>query len=149
MRPFFKLYLLRPLALVNILVALGALADEQSPDYRCELILGDWSGIYEEDGNQIYQFDSALDEDGSIMVDFRYFNSGETDRHEGYWLCDNGILTTGMVTRWGGSILYHYEILYIDRERMDYRMVSPRGAFDSFSSRRVGARPMLPEILDN
>lgn len=149
MRLFLRFYMLSSLVLVSSFEPVNSWAQEEPLDYRCELILGDWSGIYEEDGNQVYQFDSALDEDGSILVDFKYFDSGETDRHEGYWLCDDGILTTRMITRWGGSILYHYEILHIDRERMDYRMISPRGAFDTFSSIRVGARPMLPELFDN
>ena len=129
------------------IVASSAIAQNQ-PDYRCDLLLGDWSGVYVHEGSPIYKFDSALDEDGSILVDFEYFDTGRTNRHEGYWLCENGILTTGMATRYGGSLVYHYQIVDIDEKSMDYKMIAPAGVFDTFHSIRVGARIMTPEIFD-
>lgn len=122
------------------------------PDYRCDLILGDWSGVYIDDGTSwlmgSYQFDGAYDEDGSVIIDFAFLDSDETDRHEGYWLCENGILTTGLVTRWGGSVVYHYQILEIDQNSWTYRLISPEPNPPVFTARRVGARTMKPEIFD-
>jgi hypothetical protein len=129
-----------------------AVAQDQ-PDYRCDLILGDWSGIYIDDGSSWfegnYQFDGAYDEDGSVIIDFTFLDSEETDRHEGYWLCDNGVLTTGLATRWGGSVLYHYEIIDIDQDSWTYRLISPDPRAPIFRAKRVGARTMNPEIFDS
>lgn len=129
----------------------SAFAQEQ-PDYRCDLILGDWSGVYEDNGTSwlvgSYQFDGAYDEDGSVIIDFTFLDSDETDRHEGYWLCENGILTTGLATRMGGSVLYHYQILNIDQDSWTYRLISPQAGAPTFYASRVGARPMIPEIFD-
>ena len=124
----------------------GAFGQESQvlEDIDCDLLLGDWSGVYDESNGEGYRFDSALDEDGSIIVDFHYFGGG-SDRHEGYWDCENNILTTGMITRYGGSILYHYQILRVDRVSMSYRQLD---SGISFYSERVGARIMNPEIYD-
>lgn len=135
------------ITLIAIASAGYCLAQDEA-DYRCELMLGDWSGVHEQEGDRSYRFDAALDEDGSIMVDFDYFDAGTTDRHEGYWLCDNGVFTTGMLTRGGGSILYHYQILDIDQASMTYRQISPGPDYPIFHSMRVGARPMTPELFD-
>ena len=144
-----KIYCQSCLILCAIFFASVPAEAQDKTDYRCDLVLGDWTGIYTHEGNRIYQFDSALDEDGSIIVDFAYFDTGRTDRHEGYWLCKDGVLTTGMATRYGGSLIYHYQILDIDEDSMDYKMIAPAGVFDTFHSTRVGARIMTPEIFDS
>lgn len=131
----------------------GRILAQDLPDYRCEMILGDWSGVYLDDGTSwlsgSYQFDGAYDEDGSVIIDFNFLDSDETDRHEGYWLCDNGVLTTGLATRLGGSILYHYQILDINQDSWTYRLISPEPGAPTFHAKRVGARIMIPEIFNS
>lgn len=125
----------------------GSCIAENSDDYSCELLLGNWSGEYELADGTIYRFDSALDEDGSIMVDFDYYEIGQRSRHEGSWLCENNILTTSMLTSDGGFVMYQYLILEIDESSMSYRDIYPGVHQNSFYSVRVGAQPMFPEIF--
>lgn len=135
------------LGLLLISVYVSSTVGQELPaieGFDCDLLLGDWSGVYENVNGGGYRFDSALDEDGSIIVDFHYFDGG-SDRHEGYWECGNSILTTGMITRYGGSILYQYQILSLDRVSMSYRQIN-NGI--NFYSERVNARVMDPEIHD-
>ena len=135
-----------------VFLPVGVVAAQEVQDYRCDLILGDWSGIYIDEGNSWfqgnYQFDGAYDEDGSVIIDFTFLDSDETDRHEGYWLCENGVVTTGLATLFGGSVLYHYEILAIDRSSWTYRLIDPDPRAPVFTAARVGARTMNPEIFD-
>lgn len=139
-------------SLLYLVFTVGSSVAQDQPDYRCDLILGDWSGVYIDEGTSWfdgnYQFDGAYDEDGSVIIDFTFLDSDQTDRHEGYWLCDNGVLTTGLATRWGGSVLYHYEILEIDRSSWTYRLIDPDPRAPVFTAARVGARTMTPEIFD-
>jgi hypothetical protein len=125
---------------------------QELTNYRCDLILGDWRGVYEDKGTSwlvgSYQFDGAYDEDGSVIIDFEFLDLEETDRHEGHWLCENGILTTGLATRWGGSVLYHYQIIDINQNDWTYRLISPEAGAPTFFATRVGARLMTPEIFD-
>ena len=125
---------------------------QEENDYQCSLILGDWTGIYRDDGTSwlrgSYQFDSSYDEDGSVIIDFDYIDSDESDRHEGYWLCENGILTTGLATRYGGSILYHYQIHDINQDTWNYQLISAGFGSPTFHANRVGARLKGPEIFD-
>ena len=143
---------MKNLSIILLATLFCNLSFAQDADYRCDLILGDWTGIYEDDGSSwlrgSYQFDSTYDEDGSVLIDFDFLDSDETDRHEGYWLCENGILTTGLVTRFGGSILYHYQILDIDQNNWTYKIISPDPGAPTFYANRAGARIMNPEIFD-
>ncbi len=137
---------------LSLLVMMSQTSAKDQPDFRCDLILGDWSGIYEDTGTSwlvgSYQFDGAYDEDGSVIIDFNFLDSDESDRHEGYWLCENGILTTGLATRFGGSILYHYQILDINQDNWTYKLISPQAGAPTFFANRVGARAMVPEIFN-
>ena len=146
-------YLLNFLIIIFVILPVSFSMAQEQADYRCDLILGDWSGVYIDDGSGwlrgSYQFDSAYDEDGSAIIDFTFIDSEETDRHEGYWLCENGVLTTGLATRWGGSVLYHYEIVEIDRTNWTYRLIDPDPRAPIFRATRVGARTMVPEIFDS
>lgn len=141
------------ISLLYLVFAVGEATAQEQSDYRCDLLLGDWSGVYIDDGSSwfegSYQFDGAYDEDGSVIIDFTFLDSDETDRHEGYWLCKNGVLTTGLATRFGGSVLYHYEILEIDRSSWTYRLIDPDPRAPVFTAVRVGARTMTPEIFDS
>mgnify|MGYP001084892713 CR=1 FL=1 len=139
---FHKRFLILP----TLFFTAAILAEEDKSNW-CELILGDWSGVHEPTDDRHYRFDAALDEDGSIMVDFDYYEIGETDRHEGYWECQDDIFTTGMATRYGGSILYQYQILHIDQESMTYKSLTPILGFNTYHSKRVGARTMTPELF--
>lgn len=144
---------LHSITLVSILFFTSLSFAQTGFDNRCDLILGDWSGVYIDDGSSwfqgSYQFDGAYDEDGSAIIDFTFLDSDETDRHEGYWLCENGVLTTGLATRFGGSVLYHYEIIEISQTEWTYRLIDPNPGAPVFHAKRVGARTMIPEIFNS
>lgn len=130
----------------------GVAFANESDAWACDYVLGDWSGIYRWDGSTYpeddYQFDSAYDEDGSVIIDFVFLESGVEDRHEGFWTCEDGVLTTGLINEFGENLLFQYRILEIDRSSWTYQLISPFPNAPVFHAQRAPARRMSPEIFD-
>ena len=138
----------------GMLAALGAgsASANELDDFACDYVLGDWTGVYRWDGaaypEDDYRFDSAYDEDGSVIIDFVFLESGIEDRHEGFWTCEDGVLTTGLLNENGANLLFQYQILEIDRQTWVYQLISPFPDAPVFHAERAGPRRMSPEIFD-
>lgn len=118
----------------------------------CELIIGDWQGTYRANTSSFisedYSFHGAYDENGVVMIDFTFFESGGTDRHEGYWYCQDNILTTALAGRGGAPILFQYRILDISPEKWRYQLLSTRPDAPVFEAARTAPSSMTPQFLD-
>ena len=151
---FFRLGCRRPIRPLTALFCLGLMTQLAAleDDYRCNYILGDWTGVYESDGlsfpEDSYRYDSAYDEDGSLIIDFQFLNGDEEDRHEGFWTCEEGVLTTGLINSWGETLLFQYRIVEISQDAWTYELISPWPNAPVFHAKRAPARAMSPEIFD-
>lgn len=118
----------------------------------CELVVGDWQGVYRAGSSAFisedYSFHGAYDENGVVMIDFDFFDSGGKDRHEGYWYCQDKVLTTALVGPAGTPILFQYRILEISPSTWRYQLLSTRPDAPVFEASRMAPSSMTPQFLE-
>jgi len=135
-----------------VLCGFNAQAQPRLQIDNCELIIGDWQGTYRAGASSFlsedYSFRGAYDESGVVMIDFTFFDSGERDRHEGYWYCQDGVLTTALVNQVGSPILFQYRILEIGPMTWRYQLLSVRPDAPVFEASRSSPSAMTPQLLD-
>lgn len=116
------------------------------------MIAGDWQGTYHAQPSgfiaEDYSFRGAYDENGVVMIDFTFFSSGVRDRHEGYWYCQDNILTTALVSKGGTPILFQYRILEMTPTTWRYQLLSPRPDAPVFEADRMPPGAMTPQFLE-
>lgn len=121
-------------------------------DDPCELVVGDWQGTYRAGSSgflmEDYSFRGAYDENGVVMIDFTFFDNGARDRHEGYWYCQDNVLTTVLVNPVGTAILFQYRILEITSDHWRYQLLSSRPDAPVFDAARTAPSAMTPQLLD-
>ncbi len=83
------------------------------------------------------------------MIDFSFFDDGEVDRHEGYWYCQDNILTTVLVSAAGTPILFQYHILALTADHWRYQLVSNLPGAPLFDAYRMVPSAMTPKFLDH
>ena len=119
-------------------------------DPSCDFVLGNWAGVFDEPNSFLlnpYRFESSYDEDGTVIIDFFFLDSAQTDRHEGIWSCENGIVTTGLLSRSLQPVLYQYRILDISLDEWRYQLIAPFADAPIFHADRAPSRLIRPEIL--
>ena len=143
-----KLFLIA-LLIYGSFVQAQQLAEQDDP---CELIVGDWQGTYRAGSSgfisEDYSFHGAFDENGMVMIDFTFFDSGGIDRHEGYWYCQDNVLTTALAGLGGTPILFQYRILDISPTKWRYQLLSMRPDAPVFDTQRTAPSSMTPQFLE-
>lgn len=128
-------------------------AQPLEPRNACELVVGDWQGTFRRGPTSFlqddYSFRGAYDENGVVMIDFVFFDTGARDRHEGYWYCEDNLLTTALVNPVGTPILFQYRILEISPANWRYQLLSLRPDAPVFNASRTAPSAMTPQLLQD
>jgi hypothetical protein len=145
---------MKKLLFLTLLICGSSVQAQQlaAQDDPCELIVGDWQGTYRAGSSgfisEDYSFHGAYDENGVVMIDFTFFDGGGIDRHEGYWYCQNNVLTTALAGLGGSPILFQYRILDISPTKWRYQLLSTRPDAPVFEAQRIAPSSMTPQFLE-